>query len=559
MPKIKNINIFPKDNIVTESDYVIGTDGDNNGKTKNYSVLAIAKFVSEYIGSESLNLNNIPEFNTENEAYLALGAGRFFRWAEDNSDGVASPKATQLGITQGEIVFNNPPLVNAGNDKTITLPTDSTSTLATAVDGDGNVIEINWMQINGGNSATITESDTLTPTFSNLIEGVYTFKITATDNSGASSSDIIQVTVLEEPNGDPIADAGSDKTITLPTNSVSISANATDGDGVITTILWEQISGVAVNIQNGNTLNPTFSNFIQEGDYTFRMSVTDDDGASANDVMSVNVNPIPNNAPTIDGGGNKTITLPNNSVSVNAIANDTDGTITSVNWVQISGANNATITNHDTLTPTFSNLVEGTYVFRIAVTDEDNDTSTDTITVEVEAEQIITYSNIEISESFTRNNCTGSDLGSQVTYTVIENTYQSSVSQADADAKAQADIDLNGQSYANSNGTCTNNSISWDGLILVNSCGQTTGVNDNKFGIIGDGTVGNTTVTDPDALPNQGVFGSNPNKWYRLTKNYVNGYMSDIFNQTHHSQEISDFIVEISLTGQVLDVIYCDE
>lgn len=67
------------------------------------------------------------------------------------------------------------------------------------------------------------------------------------------------------------------------------------------------------------------------------------------------------------------------------------------------------------------------------------------------------YKNVVYNQSFTRNNCGSGYTGGSVTYTVPANTYVSTISQADADAKAQADALLNGQNYANVNGTCTPN------------------------------------------------------------------------------------------------------
>jgi hypothetical protein len=67
----------------------------------------------------------------------------------------------------------------------------------------------------------------------------------------------------------------------------------------------------------------------------------------------------------------------------------------------------------------------------------------------------VAYYNVLASQTFTRNNCTACQTGSQVTYTVQAGTYSSTVSQAAADQLAQNDIAANGQSYANTNGTCT--------------------------------------------------------------------------------------------------------
>jgi|GEM_PF-2529038 len=64
------------------------------------------------------------------------------------------------------------------------------------------------------------------------------------------------------------------------------------------------------------------------------------------------------------------------------------------------------------------------------------------------------YVNTLISQVFTRNNCTGTNYGGQVTYVVAQGKYTSTISKADADAKAVADITANGQNYANLHGAC---------------------------------------------------------------------------------------------------------
>ncbi|MBX3258062.1 MAG: hypothetical protein KF862_28275 [Chitinophagaceae bacterium] len=94
--------------------------------------------------------------------------------------------------------------------------------------------------------------------------------------------------------------------------------------------------------------------------------------------------------------------------------------------------------------------------------------------------------NAQQSQSFRKNNCTGCQVGSLVTYTVPANTYRSNTSQADADQQALDDIAANGQAYANSHGTCgpplnavlnaTSNISSDVYITLTNNC---TGTNYN--------------------------------------------------------------------------------
>lgn len=59
-----------------------------------------------------------------------------------------------------------------------------------------------------------------------------------------------------------------------------------------------------------------------------------------------------------------------------------------------------------------------------------------------------------VNKSFRKNNCSSGTLGTSVNYFVPEGKYSSIVSQADADAKALAEVDSNGQTIANSSGTC---------------------------------------------------------------------------------------------------------
>lgn len=66
----------------------------------------------------------------------------------------------------------------------------------------------------------------------------------------------------------------------------------------------------------------------------------------------------------------------------------------------------------------------------------------------------VRYYNTIQSQSFVRNNCGGGFGGTIVAYTVVANTYWSTLSQIDADQKALDDIAMNGQAYANSHGSC---------------------------------------------------------------------------------------------------------
>src|SRR6188768_4131245 len=101
----------------------------------------------------------------------------------------------------------------------------------------------------------------------------------------------------ERPNSAPVSNAGSDQTITLPINTVTLNAGAsTDPDNNITSYLWTKISGPSFNIGNANIAQTQVANLI-EGVYQFELKVTDAGGLFSKDTMQVMVNQVTTNSP----------------------------------------------------------------------------------------------------------------------------------------------------------------------------------------------------------------------------------------------------------------------
>lgn len=100
---------------------------------------------------------------------------------------------------------------------------------------------------------------------------------------------------------------------------------------------------------------------------------------------------VPNVAPTVSAGNATSVQLPTSSVSLNATASDSDGTIVSYLWTQVSGPNTATIANASQASTTASGLVQGSYVFRVTATDDDGATTSANKTVTVAQSQLTAY------------------------------------------------------------------------------------------------------------------------------------------------------------------------
>ncbi|HZK96950.1 MAG TPA: DUF5977 domain-containing protein [Prolixibacteraceae bacterium] len=87
------------------------------------------------------------------------------------------------------------------------------------------------------------------------------------------------------------------------------------------------------------------------------------------------------------------------------------------------------------------------------------------------------YYNVKITGTAWKNDCGTGYIGSPINYVVSENTYTSTISQADANAKATAYVDANKQRNANTYGSCslitkaTYYSTQVSGTATKNSCG----------------------------------------------------------------------------------------
>src|SRR4030095_1252620 len=92
-------------------------------------------------------------------------------------------------------------------------------------------------------------------------------------------------------NKPPIAIAGPEQVITLPTDSISLDGSASnDPDGTISEWLWTKISGPAsFTIINATNAKSVVRNLVA-GIYQFELKVTDAVGLSSKDTVQVTIN-----------------------------------------------------------------------------------------------------------------------------------------------------------------------------------------------------------------------------------------------------------------------------
>jgi hypothetical protein len=278
---------------------------------------------------------------------------------------------------------NIPPTGSAGSNQTITLPTNTVTLSGSGKDSDGTIASYQWTKVSGPSSYTISNASSATTSVKGLIAGIYVFKLTVTDNQGATAADSLTITVNPAANIPPTASVGSTQTITLPTNTVSLTGTGTDSDGTIASYQWTKVSGPSsYTISNGSSATTSIKGLIA-GNYVFKLTVTDNQGATATDTVLITVNPAANIPPTASAGSSQTITLPTNTVTLSGSGKDSDGTIASYQWTKVSGPSSYTIGNASSATTSVKGLIAGIYVFKLTVTDNQGATAADSLTISV--------------------------------------------------------------------------------------------------------------------------------------------------------------------------------
>ncbi len=280
---------------------------------------------------------------------------------------------------------NQPPAANAGSSITLTLPVNFTALTGSGSDPDGTISSYVWSRVSGPATFTFGTANAATTTLSNLIQGTYVFRLTVTDNGGMTATDDITIIVNPALNLAPTANAGNNITLTLPINSSALAGSGADADGTITSYAWTRVSGPPTFILGTTNAATTIVSGLVHGIYTFRLTVTDNNGATGTDDVIVTVNAAPNQIPTANAGNNIVTTLPVNYTTLTGSGTDADGTISSYVWTSISGPATFTFGSANAATTTLSNLVQGNYIFRLTVTDNNGATATDDINVTVNA------------------------------------------------------------------------------------------------------------------------------------------------------------------------------
>uniref|UniRef100_A0A8C1YCT1 Si:ch211-193k19.1 n=1 Tax=Cyprinus carpio TaxID=7962 RepID=A0A8C1YCT1_CYPCA len=284
---------------------------------------------------------------------------------------------------------NKPPVaVVSPKYQEISLPTSSTVIDGSQSTDDDKVVSWHWEEVKGPLREEKASGDTAILTLTNLVPGNYTFSLTVTDSDGAQDSTQAMLLVNKATDYRPTANAGPNQVITLPRNYITLYGNQSTDDHENLSYEWSlspESKGKVVEMQGVRTPILQLS-AMQEGDYTFQLTVTDSSGQQDTAQVTVIVQPENNKPPVADAGPDKELTLPVDRTTLDGSKSSDDQKIATYHWTKTKGPEGVKIDNADTAVAVVTGLQEGEYIFSLTVTDERKLENSDTVSVIVREE-----------------------------------------------------------------------------------------------------------------------------------------------------------------------------
>jgi parallel beta-helix repeat protein len=371
------------------------SDG-SGGSTNNASAADFIDFdISTTHGHLQLSSTRKPDGSLPNITFLHLAEGSDLIDAGVNvgiaySGNAPDRGAFEFGVGTPPPPQNIPPTATVGSDITITLPTNSIQLIGSGTDPDGTVVGYLWNKISGG-AGSIVSPNNATTAVEGLVQGTYEFKLTVTDNQGATGSAIQKVIV----NG-----SAPPPTTGTPLNINDVSPDqgfayylrqdfGTPGDDPSNPnqsklrLFENGVELLPAHTPHADVRNIGSGRFSHWSNGTFAalwFSTSDNTNPKTNGRVYTYTlgESLPNMPPVANAGPDITLTLPDNTVTLVGTGFDSDGTIVGYEWKSQSGS---IIGTSASVTLAFN--LPGQYLYILTVTDNGGMSASDSVVVTV--------------------------------------------------------------------------------------------------------------------------------------------------------------------------------
>jgi hypothetical protein len=303
------------------------------------------------------------------------------------NDGRLTSTPDEMRVTI--VPANTQPVANAGPDQAAVTGVPVTLDGSGSSDVDGDALQFSWTftSVPAGSTAALLNSQSVRPTFTPDIAGLYRVALAVIDGRGGSSTDSVDVTTAPA-NRAPIANAGADQSVAVGDTVLLNGSGSSDADGDPLTHQWSFLSrpaGSSATLLAATTAAPSFL-ADRAGNYVVQLIVRDGTLNSAPDtvlVSTINTPPVANAGPDQEVTEGDTVQLDSSASS------DADGDALSFMWsfTSVPSGSSASISDPFLPTPAFETDEDGLYVVQLIVNDGALDSAPDTMTVTANARQ----------------------------------------------------------------------------------------------------------------------------------------------------------------------------
>lgn len=252
-------------------------------------------------------------------------------------------------------------------------------------DVDGQISSIKWVQLTGPSLSIEVQNNTNVSITAPSVErdGEWAeIEFTATDDDQASVTATLKIQILNV-NIPPVANAGEDFSVRVGNGQTLSGVDSYDPDGHQLIYFWSLVAPDSSQalLKNSETVSPRFIPDVS-GDYIATLIVTDEDGASHSDQVTIRTEAI-NMQPVSRAGLDQNVETGTEVFLDGKDSYDPEGAPLNYLWRLITPDNStARLNDEQSQSPTFFSDVDGRYEVYLIVSDGELDSTEDKITID---------------------------------------------------------------------------------------------------------------------------------------------------------------------------------
>ena len=281
-----------------------------------------------------------------------------------------------------------PPMAHAGHDQAVSENQRVTLNGSESDGQNGASLSYLWTQ-QKGTTISLSNPASVKPSFTapyvqqggeSLI-----FHLTVTDTQQKRDTDSVTVNITWF-NDPPSADAGPDQIVEAGDHVTLDASGSSDPEGMVLSYDWQIDSSTdTVKFSDNNAVKPGFTAPGNGGWVKFQLTVTDDNGKTDTDSVTITIGAETTTPPDAAAGPDQTVNDGDAVTLDGSGSSDPDGTITKYLWAQIEGPD-VKLSDSSAVNPTFTAPAidkDSIFVFQLTVEDNDGLNDIDTVTINV--------------------------------------------------------------------------------------------------------------------------------------------------------------------------------